>query len=315
MRDDALTEISQLLKRKESASLDFKSKISLSSDKDKYEFAKDVSAFANTRGGSIVYGRQDDKEGGEVIGIDPKMYDSDQMHQIVSLRCNPPPFFEDQLIEADGKQFVIISVPESKTKPHEVIQSREVWVRRGATSDRATQIERELMSKGRSRKSLQQKLEVEGIPEESETGLRTIVGKLGRLYMHRRYGTLDHSLRTELVLLGVVGMLLWIPFGYAMYQLSSSHMISPTWLLMGAILLAVLGGIFFVMLGGIPKLQCPKCNRQFAIRLKRHVRVKAEVIRKNTDGVTREITYHNLYACDFCKYRNERFETETETED
>jgi hypothetical protein len=314
MRDVTLTKLDQLLKKKESVSLDFKSKISLASDKDKYEFAKDVSAFANTSGGFIIYGKQDEKEGGKVIGIDPNTFDSDQLHQIVSQRCNPPPFFDEQLIERNGKQFLIIDIPESKTKPHEVIQSREVWIRRGATSDRATQIEREQMSKRRMRKSLEEKLEVEGISEKSETGIGTVVTKFGRWYMNRRYGSLDHSLKAELILLGVVGLLLWTPLGYTMYQVTRYHTLNPTWLLTIAILLAVLGGIFFVILGGIPRLQCPNCNNQFAIRRKKHVRVKAEVIRKNTDGVTREITYRNLYACDFCKYRNERFETETETE-
>jgi predicted HTH transcriptional regulator len=86
-----------LLQQEETNKLDFKLGIRLSSDKDKYEFAKDVSAFANTNGGNIVYGKEDKSEGGRIVGIEPDTFDTDQMQQIIALRCNPPPVFASEL--------------------------------------------------------------------------------------------------------------------------------------------------------------------------------------------------------------------------
>jgi len=131
--------LEQLLhETQESVTLDFKREINLRSEKDKREFAKDVSAFANTKGGHIVYGKEDPKEGGRIIGINPTTFDSEKMHQIISTRCYAPVTFKAQLEEYDSKSFVIITIPESDIKPHEIKESRAVYLRRGSTTDKAT---------------------------------------------------------------------------------------------------------------------------------------------------------------------------------
>jgi hypothetical protein len=312
MRDSKLKKLEELLDRDESEKLDFKKKITLSTDKEKYELAKDISAFANTQGGVIIYGKEDRKEGGRIVGIEAQTYDSDQMHQIVTQRCNPPPLFYDEMIFLKGKQLVFIEIPRSKLKPHEVIQNREVWVRRGATSDRATQIEREKMSN--NRKPLEAKLQREGIPEEeTENVLRVLVIRIGRWYMGRKYGDLKHPMSKEIMVLIAIGILLWSPLLYSLYEISGLHVVPGSFELTAFILLAVLGGIFLIVSQGIPKLRCPDCGRQFAVRRKKHIRVRSEIIHKTSEKVTREVTYQNLYACDFCKFKNKKFEAETET--
>ena len=122
----------------ETTTLDFKREIKLSSDKDKNEFAKDVSAFANTKGGYIVYGKEDPAEGGRIVGIRPETFSSEQMQQIISQKCYPPVRFEDKLIQLDSKWFVLLMISESSPKPHEIVGTRVVYVRRGKTTDRAT---------------------------------------------------------------------------------------------------------------------------------------------------------------------------------
>jgi predicted HTH transcriptional regulator len=164
--------LDELLKQDETRTLDFKREIRLISDKDKFEFAKDISAFANTEGGNIVYGKEDKSEGGRAIGIDPQSYDADQMQQIITQRCNPPPIFTSKLTKAKRKWFVILEIPESKLKPVELTQNRDVWIRRGATSDKATEREREQMRARRGKRTLEERLASEGISEESENWLR-----------------------------------------------------------------------------------------------------------------------------------------------
>lgn len=133
------TSLEELLdKSEETSTLDFKREINLNSDKGKQEFAKDISAFANTKGGHIVFGKEDLKDGGKIIGIDPNTFDSAQMHQIISKRCHSPVNFDARLEKYVSKFFVIITIPESGIKPHEIRESHSVYVRRGDTTDKAT---------------------------------------------------------------------------------------------------------------------------------------------------------------------------------
>jgi len=157
--------LEDLLKKKyETSTLDFKREIKISSDKDKEEFARDVSAFANTKGGCIVYGKEDPKEGERIVGIKPETFNYDQMQQIVSKRCNPPVKFEASLMHLDSKWFALLRIPESSLKPHEIIRTREVRIRRGSITDNASTQETMQMSEKSKRK-----LELEETQPSEET--------------------------------------------------------------------------------------------------------------------------------------------------
>ena len=312
MRDNKLKPIEDLLSQEESTTLDFKRQIGFSSDKDKHEFAKDISALANTQGGAIVYGKEDKREGGKIVGILPETFEPDQMHQIISQRCDPPPAFEARIVKSGEKYFVVLEVPESKLKPHEVVQNREVWVRRGATSDKATQKEREEMARRRNKSTLDERLETEGIPVEAENLLRRIIIKYGRQYVLKTYGKLDTQIKKEKITLVGIGSACLIPLFVTMFIIMQSHQVPPQWVLSASILLPILGIFLFGLVEATAKLQCPACNRQFAVRRKKRTRAHSEVLHKTKDEIVREITYHNVYACDFCKYRKERFEPVTE---
>jgi hypothetical protein len=137
----------KLLREEENITLDFKREITLSSDREKMEFAKDVSAFANTNGGYIVFGKEDPKHGGKIVGIKKESFDSEQMHQIISNRCSPTIIFTAELLRIGNKWFGLLSIPPSKAKPHELIGPWEVWVRRGDTTARASERDRTFMRK------------------------------------------------------------------------------------------------------------------------------------------------------------------------
>ena len=150
---DSESLLGDLLKQKdESTVLDFKREVTLSTDRDKLEFAKDVSAFANTKGGHIVYGKEDPGQGGRIVGIEPATFDSAQMQQIASSKCYPPVSFEAERVQFQGLWFGLLIIPQSSLKPHEIQGTRDVWVRRGSTTDKATDRERMLMHKETERK-------------------------------------------------------------------------------------------------------------------------------------------------------------------
>ena len=120
MTSESLLE-SLLSKENETETLEFKREIRLNNDKEKNEFAKDVSALANTKGGHIIFGKVDPKQGGAVIGIDPRTFDGEQMQQTISGRCYPPVNFDPELIKNENKLFVLLTIPNSQLKPHEII--------------------------------------------------------------------------------------------------------------------------------------------------------------------------------------------------
>jgi hypothetical protein len=142
-----------LIQKDESTILDFKREITLFTDKDKNEFAKDVSAFANTRGGHIVYGKEDPGQGGRIVGIKPETFDGARVQQIISSKCYPPVNFEAELVQFQGLWFGLLTIPPSSLKPHEIQITRDVWVRRGSTTDKATDRERTLMHRETERKT------------------------------------------------------------------------------------------------------------------------------------------------------------------
>jgi hypothetical protein len=142
-----------LEQKNESTTLDFKREITLFTDKDKNEFAKDVSALANARGGHIVYGKEDPGQGGRIVGIKPETFDDAQMQQIISSKCYPPVNFEAELVQFQGLWFGLLTIPPSSLKPHEIQVTRDVWVRRGSTTDKATDRERTLMHRETERKT------------------------------------------------------------------------------------------------------------------------------------------------------------------
>jgi hypothetical protein len=143
-----------LLKQKdESTVLEFKREVTLSTDRDKNEFAKDVSAFANTEGGHIVYGKEDPGQGGRIVGIKPETFDIAQMQQIISSKCNPPVHFEAELVPFQDLWFGLLTIPQSSLKPHEIRETLDVWMRRGNTTGKANDQERTLMHSETERKT------------------------------------------------------------------------------------------------------------------------------------------------------------------
>ena len=142
-----------LIQKDESTILDFKREITLSTDKDKKEFAKDVSAFANTRGGHIVYGKEDPGQGGRIVGIKPETLDSAKMQQIISRKCSPAVSFEAELVQSQGLWFGLLTIPRSPLKPHEIKETLDVWMRRGDTTGKADDRERMLMRSETERKT------------------------------------------------------------------------------------------------------------------------------------------------------------------
>ncbi len=139
----------------ETPKFELKRSLDLDSGKGKAEFAKDVSALANTQGGDgyLVIGVSDRKDRQEtasdtpfgfVCGVEERsaaeIGDLERrMNNILATYCDPPPSVGYQQVRhtPSGKLIDVITVPRSSIRPHLIIRNGEgisqqdIWVRRG----------------------------------------------------------------------------------------------------------------------------------------------------------------------------------------
>ncbi len=124
-----------LLQRTEGTKLDFKAQLSLKTDSDKKELAKDVTAIANSKGGRgyIVFGIEDKTK--RILGIEEKKYTEEQVQQIISQRCDPPVSVRLDDFTVEEKTVGVLTIYKSSQKPHQIRQNGAFYIRRGSTTD------------------------------------------------------------------------------------------------------------------------------------------------------------------------------------
>jgi predicted HTH transcriptional regulator len=79
------------------------------------KIAREMIAFANTKGGYIIFGIDDDKA---VVGVDSEKSESEMIKDAAENYCEPPLNYSIEFIELYGKELVVVSIPESDNKPH-----------------------------------------------------------------------------------------------------------------------------------------------------------------------------------------------------
>jgi predicted HTH transcriptional regulator len=99
-----------LLEEGESLQIEFKRKFSTPE-----KIAREMIAFANTRGGYILFGVDDDKE---IVGVESEKSEAELVKDAALNYCEPPVEYEIDFLEVHGKEVVIVAVQESDNKPH-----------------------------------------------------------------------------------------------------------------------------------------------------------------------------------------------------
>lgn len=124
-----------LLQKQEGTKLDFKAILSLKTESEKKELAKDVAAIANSKGGRgyILYGIEDGTK--TILGIEGKRYTEEQIQQIISQRCDPPVSVKLEIVDISDKQIAVLTIYRSSQKPHQIRQTGVFYIRRGSTTD------------------------------------------------------------------------------------------------------------------------------------------------------------------------------------
>ncbi len=110
-----LSELNELIEGGENSKVEFKRKFSESE-----KIAKEMIAFANTKGGRILFGVDDDKT---VVGVESEKGEIELIDMAAKFYCEPPVEYNSEIIHIYRKDVVVIHVPESRTKPHRLIEN------------------------------------------------------------------------------------------------------------------------------------------------------------------------------------------------
>ena len=99
-----------LIEGGETLSCEFKRKFSTQE-----KIAREMMAFANTKGGYLIIGVDDDKK---IVGVESEKTESELILDVAKNYCEPPLNVQIDYVEIKGKEVVVVEVPESTKKPH-----------------------------------------------------------------------------------------------------------------------------------------------------------------------------------------------------
>jgi predicted HTH transcriptional regulator len=105
-------ELIDLIEEGENLFCEFKRKFS-SAEK----IAKEMTAFANTKGGYILFGIDDNKS---VYGVESEKAETELIKDAALNYCEPALDLNIEYMDLYGKEIVIAEIPESPNKPHRI---------------------------------------------------------------------------------------------------------------------------------------------------------------------------------------------------
>ncbi len=86
------------------------------------KIAKEIIAFANTRGGFIIFGISDN---GKVYGVESEKGEAELIKETLNQYCEPIPNYKLHFVELYNKEIVVLEISESENKPHRLQDYKE----------------------------------------------------------------------------------------------------------------------------------------------------------------------------------------------
>jgi predicted HTH transcriptional regulator len=110
-----LFELSEIIENGETQRIEFKRKFT-----EPEKIAKEMIAFANTKGGKILFGIDDDKK---VTGVESEKGEIEYIDLAAKFYCRPELKYSVDILHIYRKDVVVLNIPESRTKPHRLIEN------------------------------------------------------------------------------------------------------------------------------------------------------------------------------------------------
>lgn len=122
-------QLKEIINGGESSTVEFKRKFTTTE-----KIAREIIAFANTVGGFLILGVDDS---GRVVGVESEKEQVAQLERAM-ISIAPPLEVDTAIIEIHFKDVVVVTVPNSKHKPHryvsDVIADQPAYIRQGENS-------------------------------------------------------------------------------------------------------------------------------------------------------------------------------------
>lgn len=107
-------ELIEIIEQGECSTVEFKRKIA--SPK---KIAKEISAFANTKGGYLIIGVDDDRS---IIGVHSEKDDVDEILFACDFFLDPPLNPDISIVNLYNREIICAYIPESQIKPHKLVK-------------------------------------------------------------------------------------------------------------------------------------------------------------------------------------------------
>ncbi|MGH2568381.1 MAG: AlbA family DNA-binding domain-containing protein, partial [Bacteroidota bacterium] len=108
-------DIKYLVEEGEGFEVEFKRKVSSPG-----KIARALVAFANTKGGTILFGVDDD---GSIVGVESEKSEVEMIQTAGAFFCDPPVVSHIEIVPYKGKDVIVVEVEESTEKPHYAVET------------------------------------------------------------------------------------------------------------------------------------------------------------------------------------------------
>jgi predicted HTH transcriptional regulator len=137
-----IKKIKELIANGEGLKVEFKQRFSTHN-----KIAKEIIAFANTKGGFLFFGIDDD---GSIYGVESEKEIAELIKETTENYCEPKIDYKIEFIQISGIEIVIVEIPESEIKPHRIqdylpelnLNTAEVYVR---VNDKSVPVGKEMI--------------------------------------------------------------------------------------------------------------------------------------------------------------------------
>jgi len=113
-----LFELNEIIENGESQQVEFKRKFT-----EPEKIAKEMIAFANTKGGKILFGIDDDKK---VVGVESEKGEIEYIDLAAQFYCEPELKYSVDILHIYREDVIVVDIPESRRKPHRLVENGKV---------------------------------------------------------------------------------------------------------------------------------------------------------------------------------------------